>query len=141
MYPKFLIVLILAIISTIFTYAELQQKPDPSISQEEMEAYYGKLQDQIQIQEAKVENYIKHSSRQQVPSQIKRVEFQHLMVMLDVKKNLYGNFYGTESLRKSAAIRQALLKIMSKDTITVADLAALQNLVSQEKARLGIPQT
>lgn len=127
----------LLLASTVF--AEVKSTETEAISQAELESYYNSLREQIQKQDATVQRLVKRAqSGQQVPMPVQKQELEHAVVMLDVKRTLYSNFYETESLKRSPAIRKLLLKILSQPDVSIADLAELQNLVRVEKARLGI---
>lgn len=123
--------------------AEIPQTASTQENQElsasEMEAYYSSLQAQIDQQNVRVEALIKRAqSGQQVPTPVQRVEIEQAIMMLDVKKTLYNNFYDTRTIKQSAAVRRALLQILSQFDITIVDLSGFQNLVTHEKERLGI---
>jgi hypothetical protein len=64
-----------------------------------------------------------------------KLELQNAIIQLEVKKTLMNNFKGTESLQ-SEAVRSKLLQTLNKSIITISDLADLQSLVQNEKARL-----
>ena len=112
---------------------------DEPLSDFELQAYYNNLQEQIKRSEARVQTLFQNmNSKKNMPSDWARVEFEAAITTLEVKKTLYANFYDTESVKQSQAVRTLLLKTMSQDNIGVADLAALQSLVRQEKARLKL---
>lgn len=123
-----------------FVYAEsATESASDVISEQALDSYYNSLNKQIQMQEERVNKLLDRMKKGvQIPSQIQRVEIEHAIVMLDVKRTLYANFYNTESLKQSRAVRNMLSRLMSQNEITVSDLSALQNLVKQEKQRLGI---
>lgn len=108
----------------------------PPLSQEEIGKYNQQLQQAIQNAENRVATAQKFATRRDVaPTWDSKLELQQAITMLEVKKTLMNNFLGTESLR-SAAVRTKLLNLLNSPDITTADLAALQNLVLNEKERI-----
>lgn len=73
--------------------------------------------------------------RDMAPTWNTKLELENAILQLEVKKTLVNNFKNTESLN-SQAVRDKLLQVLNKPMITTADLADLQNLVLQEKARM-----
>ncbi len=108
----------------------------PVLSQDELTAYYSQLQDAIGKAEAKVQEWkVQMQNPDRLPAQSDKVQFQHAIVQLEVKKTLFANFKGTESLR-SSLVRQKLLEVLNNPAITEADLAELQSLVLEEKQKI-----
>ena len=104
-----------------------------------MEGYYASLNEEVNKQDVLVQGMLKGAQdNTQLFTDSQRMQIERAITILDVKKTLYANFYGTETIQKSQAVRDALLQIMSKSDITVADLASLKELVVKEKARLNI---
>jgi hypothetical protein len=64
-----------------------------------------------------------------------KLELQSAIIQLEVKKTLVNNFKGSEVLN-SLNVRRKLLDVLNKSIITTADLADLQTLVLNEKARI-----
>lgn len=115
------------------------QAAEAALNETELNSYYSALRQQVQKQDKLVQG-MKQSlrDRKTIFSQAQRAQMEHAIVMLDVKRTLYANFYGTESVKQSPAVRKMLLQVLSQSDISTADLAALQNLVRQEKQRLKL---
>lgn len=112
------------------------QQQYPPLSQEEIGKFNQQMQLAIDKAEKRAATAQKFATRHDVaPTWDSKLEFQQAITMLEVKKTLMNNFLGTESLR-SAAVRSKLLNILNSSDITTADLAALQNLVLNEKERI-----
>lgn len=107
----------------------------PLTSQEES-AYYQKLDQTVANAEKNVKQLQANATRKDVmPTWNSKLELQNAIIQLEVKKTLVNNFKQTESLR-SSRVRDLLLQVLNKQTITTSDLAELQNLVINEKARI-----
>lgn len=112
------------------------QQQYPPLSQEEIGKFNQQMQLAIDNAEKRTAAAQKFATRHDLaPTWESKLEFQQAITMLEVKKTLMNNFLGTESLR-SAAVRSKLLNILNSSDITTADLAALQNLVLNEKERI-----
>lgn len=99
----------------------------------------------IQQAEDEVQKQFDNATRQDIaPDWNAKVQLENAIIQLEVKKTLVNNFKGTSSLQ-NPIIQNKLLEILNKSIITESDLAELQNLVTQEKAKLNtqttIPQT
>jgi hypothetical protein len=102
----------------------------------EVDAFEKKMDAAIARAEQDVKAQLANATRHDMaPTWNTKLEAQNAIVQLEVKKTLVGNFKGTESL-KSPAVRELLLQILNKPLITTGDLADLQSLVLQEKAKL-----
>lgn len=100
---------------------------------EELGSFYEELDEQIALQEVKVATLLEQiQSKTTIPSYVVTLNLQTAISMLEVKKTLYANFYGTASLTYPA-IRAKLLTIFKKDLITQVDLAELSYLVNLHK--------
>lgn len=77
--------------------------------------------------------------RDQAPTWNSKLEYQNAIVQLEVKKTLVNNFKNTESLN-SPVVRAKLLQVLNKSMITTADLADLQSVVIEEKAKMRASQ-
>ncbi len=75
--------------------------------------------------------------RDTVPLWSDKVQAENAIIQLEVKKTLANNFRGTASLQ-NPIIRAKLLEILNKSIILESDLAELQSLVNQEKAKLDV---
>ena len=100
-------------------------------------SFNSKLDAALQKAEADVQKaYVGATTRENMPTWDSKLFLENAAIQLEVKKTLVNNFKGTVSLQ-SAAVRAKLLEILDKSIITQADLAELQSLVNQEKARLN----
>lgn len=109
------------------------------MSDSEVDAYYGSLKQQVDKQNKLVEDMLQSvKDRKTIFGQAQRAEMESAIVDLDVKRTLYANFHGKESVKKSPVIREKLLQVMSQRNITEADLASLQSVVQEEKKRYNI---
>jgi len=103
---------------------------------QEADNYYHQLENQISKEEKHVQELqVKATSRTQMPMWIDKLELEQAIIMLDVKKILYGNFRDTPSMQ-SPLVREKLLSLLSQDNITQGDLAELQSLANSEKQHL-----
>jgi hypothetical protein len=110
----------------------------PVFSQQETEEFYQQLQSEIDKGEKKVQYLLdKVKTRQEILSDIIRLELESAIVMLNVKKNLRQNFVGTQSLN-SPLIREKLRVMFKKDLITELDILELKDLVAREKLAMSI---
>lgn len=106
------------------------------LSSEAAAAFQKELDQVIGKAEKRVKELEKNATRKDVaPTWNSKVELQNAIVQLEVKKTLVSNFKGTESLR-SARVRKKLMEVLSKPDISTSDLAELQNLVIDEKAKI-----
>lgn len=95
-----------------------------------------KLNDAVSKQQQLVQNLKANATRKDMaPTWNSKLELENAMIQLEVKKTLVGNFTGSESL-KSSLVRNRLLEVLNKPMITTTDLADLQSLVLEEKARM-----
>lgn len=109
------------------------------LSESELSSYYASIKQQVDKQNQLVEDMMQSlRERKTIFSQAQRAQMEQAIVMLDVKRTLYSNFYGTESIKKSPLVREKLLQVLSKSDITKSDLASLQALVQEEKNRYNI---
>lgn len=139
---RYLFLLCAAVLS--FVGYELNAEPAATeqpteFTESELNAYYASIKAQVDKQNALVEDMMQSlRERKTLFSQAQRAQMEQAIVMLDVKRTLYANFVGTESIKKSPLVRQKLLQVLSQSDITKADLASLQALVQQEKNRYNI---
>lgn len=113
----------------------LQAAYEP-LSQTDLDAYYvqanaaiAKAEERVQALKNKV------GDLSNVPMWNDKLELQHAIVQLEVKKTLFANFKGTESLR-SPLVRDKLLAVLNNPSISEGDLTELQSLVLEEKAKI-----
>ena len=112
------------------------------LSEEQLNGYYteiykalSKAEERVQVLQSAMSNPAR------APAWNDKLELQHAIIQLEVKRTLFANFKGTESMR-SARVRDRLLQVLNNPGITEADLADLQSLVLEEKAKikaLGTP--
>lgn len=108
----------------------------PALTQSELDAYYSEIYQAIGKAEVRVQELqAVVSGGNELPTWNRKLELQHAYVQLEVKKTLFANFKGGESLR-SPLVRQALLQVMNNPAISESDLAELQTLVLEEKAKI-----
>jgi len=99
-----------------------------------------KIDEAIQRAEKEVQRTQAGATAKNVmPTWNSKLELQNAITQLEVKKTLANNFRGTESL-KSPLVREKLIQILNMPFITTANLADLQSLVLQEKARIRAEQ-
>lgn len=120
----------------IFTSVSLHAESYPVLSQGELDAYYSEVYAAIGKAEMNVQelqNII--GGGQELPTWNRKLELQNAMVQLEVKKTPFANFKNSEALR-SPLVRQALLQVLNIPSISQSDLAELQTLVLEEKAKI-----
>ncbi|MFV0340204.1 MAG: hypothetical protein ACK5MA_06185 [Parachlamydiaceae bacterium] len=120
----------------IFTSVSLHAESYPVLNQGELDAYYSEVYAAIGKAEMNVQelqNII--GGGQELPTWNRKLELQNAMVQLEVKKTLFANFKNSEALR-SPLVRQALLQVLNIPSISQSDLAELQTLVLEEKAKI-----
>lgn len=106
------------------------------LSQTELDAYYAQLNQAIAKAEQRVQALkARVGDLGNVPVWSDKLELQQAIVQLEVKRTLFANFKGTESLR-SGLVRDRLLAILNNSSISEGDLADLQSLVLEEKAKI-----
>jgi len=111
-----------------------------SLNQQQLQTYFNSLQDQIQQQQKRVDALLqKMRTNKTAPAMVDKMALENAITVLDVKKTLYGNFAGTESLN-NPEIRQKLLQIFTQEDISTGDLAILQGMVNSYKQSLHAPQ-
>lgn len=112
----------------------------PVLDPQQQAQYSKQLSDAIARAEQSVKDNERNATRTDIsPNWNSKLELQNAVIQLEVKKTLVNNFKGTDSLR-SAAVRQKLLNVLNKSVITTADLADLQSLVIDEKAKIRAEQ-
>jgi hypothetical protein len=108
----------------------------PVLSQAELDAYYSEVYVAIGKAEMNVQELQSIvSGGQELPTWNRKLELQNAIVQLEVKKTLFANFKNSEALR-SPLVRQALLQVLNIPSISESDLAELQTLVLEEKAKI-----
>ena len=99
--------------------------------------YDAQIDQAISQAEAEVQKQLNNATRRDVvPMWSDKVQLETAIRDLELKKILAANFKGTQSLN-NPLIRNKLLEILNKSVIMQSDLAELQSLVTQEKARLN----
>lgn len=112
----------------------------PPLSHEESKSFQNQIDQALKKAEQQVESAKYSATRKDIaPTTFSKIELQNALVQLDVKKTLVNNFKGTESLG-SPLVRRKLIEILNKTLITPADLADLQGLVLEEKAKMRASQ-
>lgn len=110
--------------------------PAYTVSASQMQSYQQQLFDEVKKQEqfvAYLQNEMARTDTVKMGADTAR--YENAVTMLDVKRSLVSNFIGTQSLQ-SQAVRNMLLSILKQELIQPSDLAALQNLVNAEKAKI-----
>lgn len=121
----------------VYDYSLSAEATAQELTDSELNSYYAALKKQVDKQNQVVQGMMQSlEERKTIFSQAQRAQMEQAIIMLDVKKTLYSNFVGTETIKKSPAVRDMLLKVLSQNVITESDLASLQALVTQEKLRL-----
>lgn len=106
------------------------------LTTQQMANYHQQLQAEIQRAEDRITQVMRESDAPgHIITTADRIRLETSATMMEVKKTLVGNFAGTPSLQ-SPLVREKLLSILKKDTITSADLLELQNLVDQERPKV-----
>lgn len=112
----------------------------PPLSQQESNAFQNQVDQALKNAEKQVEAAKYSATRRDVaPTTVSKIELQNALIQLDVKKTLINNFKGTESLQ-SPLVRRKLLEVLNKSIIMPSDLADLQGLVLEEKAKIRAAQ-
>lgn len=94
------------------------------------------MQQEIQKAQQRVDKLARIATDQtRMPMMADKMALQNAMIMLEVKKTLVGNFQNTISVR-SPLVRQALLNVLRKESISTGDLAELQAIVRQERPKV-----
>lgn len=95
----------------------------------------------VQNAEKNVQQLLTNATRTDVaPTWDSKLQLENAIIQLEVKKTLVENFRGAISLN-SPVVRQRLLEVLNKDSITQADIAELQSLINQYKATLESSKT
>lgn len=71
------------------------------------------------------------------PSDVRTITLQNAIQQLQVKQTIAGNFW-TNPVIQSPAVRNQVLLVLQKDSISEGDLAYLQSIVNSERARMQI---
>jgi len=107
------------------------------LNQEEMNVYTDAMQQAINKAQATVDQAAQFATRKDIsPTWASKVQLKQAMMMLEVKKTLMNNFKNSPSLR-SPLVRRKLLQVLNQDSVTISDLADLQNLVIEEKSKIN----
>lgn len=129
---------LLAVLALLVTapalYAASQEYTLPN--QQQLQAYYSKLDEQVQKAQARLDEVLAQMSNPNIMSPALRLDLDVAAQQLAVKQTLANNFIGTPSMR-SQVVRDRLLQIMSQDVINQSDLIGLQSLVASEKAKMA----
>ena len=126
------------IVAVGFSFDSLKaDAPDyPSVSQADMSNFEKQLEQAIKNAEKAVEAAKYSATRRDIaPTSVSKIELQNAIVQLDVKKTLVSNFRGSESIQ-SPLVRRKLIEVLNKSLIMPSDLADLQSLVLEEKAKI-----
>jgi hypothetical protein len=99
-------------------------------SQQDLQKFYALMEAEITLAEQKVhELWVAYNSNAEMPSNIKRLELESAITMLELKKILVANFVDTPSAQIEV-IQEKLLEILQKDLIEEIDFIELQHLVN-----------
>lgn len=108
----------------------------PPLSQADASSFEKQIEQALQNAQKQVEAARNSATRRDVaPTTVSAIDLQNALIQLDVKKTLVDNFRGTESLQ-SPLVRRKLIEVLNKSIIMPSDLADLQGLVLEEKARI-----
>jgi hypothetical protein len=130
------VIFFIAAVSISFGSLSADSSAYPAMNQAELTGYYNQLEQAINKAEKAVEQAKYEATRKDIiPSSVNTIALQNAIVQLDVKKTLVNNFKGTESLQ-SPLVRRELLAVLNKSLIMPSDLANLQGLVLEEKAKI-----
>jgi|GEM_PF-3416425 len=106
-----------------------------TFTEQDEQAFYEKLQDQLTLAEARVHEFLKRKGQNQtVLTHQNQIAIEHARQALTVKHMLYSNFFNTPSI-ESPEVRKNLLEIFQSDEITIDDLQNLQNAVFKWKQK------
>ncbi len=109
----------------------------PPFTGNEEARYVQSLQDAVANQRKRVQDLVQAmASSDRILTAMDRVDVDHAAAVLNVKETLYGNFVGTQSLR-SPLVRDRLLALLQKESISPQDLAEFQGIVTEEKAHIN----
>ncbi len=104
----------------------------------EMQAYMRSLQNEVTLQEQRVQDiFRKMATSGRVLSAKDKIELNNAKTMIDVKQTLVNNFRGNPAL-KSPLVRKKLLSLLQMEYITPKDLSEFEELLSKEKAKMGL---
>lgn len=132
---------LIMIFSLLVTSTVLFGEEYPKLTEAQAAQFQDSLDKIISQAEKHVQEVQQNATRKDVaPTWNTKLELQNAIVQLEVKKTLVNNFKGTESLR-SPSVRAKLIKTLNLPMITTADLADLQNLVLEEKAKIRLEDT
>jgi hypothetical protein len=139
-----LLTILIPVLLTVMSPSYVLAADYAPLTEEQLNSYYTEIYKALSKAEERVQalqTAVNDNSR--APAWNDKLELQHAIIQLEVKRTLFANFKGTESLR-SALVRDKLLQVLNNPGITESDLADLQTLVLEEKAKikaLGAPQT
>ena len=126
------VILFLAIF---FNCVGISAESYPPLTEAERTSYYSKLNAEIQKQGEVIKEIIQTAANGDQVYFSLDAELEHAKGMMEVKRTLVANFVETPSIR-SAKVRDQLLAILRKETVSVADLTSLQMLVNEEKPKV-----
>jgi hypothetical protein len=127
----------LLFLSVLLTQCALVGAAYPPLSEEQEKSYYTQLEKEIDASETRLLDAFKNINNPDSIDSSARAKVQALSAALEVKHTLFNNFYQTDSL-KSPAVRDALLKLFEKQTITPEDILQFKVLVDAEKEKIRL---
>lgn len=130
------ILFLIAAISFSFNTLKADSSVYPPLSQADNDSFEQQVAGALKNAEKQVEAARYSATRRDIaPTTVSKIELQNALIQMDVKKTLVSNFKGTESLQ-SPLVRRKLIEVLNKSIIMPSDLADLQTLVLEEKAKL-----
>lgn len=131
-----LLTIFLPVILTVVSPGFVMAADYAPLTEEQLNSYYTEIYKALSKAEERVQGLQSAISNPgRAPAWNDKLELQHAIIQLEVKRTLFANFKGTESLR-SAQVRDKLLQVLNNPGIKESDLADLQTLVLEEKAKI-----
>jgi hypothetical protein len=101
------------------------------------DAFHQAMQKALADQQTRVNTWGNQATnRSNAPMTIDKVALGNAMIMLDVKRTLVSNFWDNP-VTLDPTFQQTLIRILNQDTILESDLALLQNMADQIRARMA----
>lgn len=101
------------------------------------DAFHQAMQKALTDQQNRVNAYGQRATnRSNAPMTIDKVALGNALIMLDVKRTLVANFWDNP-VTLDPTFQQTLIRILNQDTVVESDLALLQNMADQIRARMS----
>lgn len=101
------------------------------------DAFHAAMQKALADQQARVNQWGQQATnRSNAPMTVDKVALGNALIMLDVKRTLVSNFWDNP-VTLDPTFQQTLIRILNQDTVLESDLALLQNMADQIRARMA----